>query len=209
MTQADCNDLHDELVRRHYAAIDHPRATSRSWRRFASTPGRVSIASRRTQLRRYHVYLLEERQARRGDGGHPDLLRSGSSACASCKRRDMKEDLPYPKRPATAAGRAQPRRSPAAHRRREESLSPHAAADAVRRGPAAQRAVPAQSPRHRQPAHGAARRAGQGRPRSRDPAQSRRCSRPCGSTAAGCGRRPISSPARGTAGAPTRRSRRR
>ena len=48
------------------------------------------------------------------------------------KRRDMQRGLAVSEAAATLAGRAQPRGGPAPDRRREESLSPHAAADALR-----------------------------------------------------------------------------
>ena len=65
------------------------------------------------------------------------------------QRRDVREDLPYPKAATPPAGRAQSRRGPAPDRRREESLSPHLAADLLRRWLAPQRSLPAQGPRHR------------------------------------------------------------
>ena len=71
--------------------------TSRSLTRFASTPARASIGSRPAQLRRYHLFLLEERR-----------LAVGTVVAQICalrffcrhvlKRRDVHEDLPYPKR---------------------------------------------------------------------------------------------------------------
>ena len=84
------------------------------------------------------VYLLEERKLAVGTVVlHVAALRF--FFCRVLKRRDMKEDLPYPKRRAPAADRPQPGRGAAADRRREESLSPHDAADALRRRPAPER----------------------------------------------------------------------
>ena len=75
--------LHDELVRRHYAADDHRGAISRSSRPSTDTPGRASIASAPTQLRRYQVYLLEERRLAVGTVVAADRARCASSVCAS------------------------------------------------------------------------------------------------------------------------------
>ena len=71
-------------------------ATSRSLKRFASTPVRASIGLTPAQLRRYHLFLLEERR-----------LAIGTVVTQICalrffcryvlKRRDVREDLPYPK----------------------------------------------------------------------------------------------------------------
>jgi len=65
-------------------------------KRFASTRVRASIGSRPAQLRRYHLFLLEERR-----------LAIGTVVTQICamrffcryvlKRRDVREDLPYPK----------------------------------------------------------------------------------------------------------------
>jgi hypothetical protein len=79
------------------------------------------------------------------------------------KRRDMKEELPYPKHRRRLPVVLSPEEVPAADRRREEPLSPHAAADAVWRGLATQRGGPLEGPGHRQSAYAAARRSGQRR----------------------------------------------
>ena len=164
--------LRDELVRRDYAADRPSAATSRSLSAFRQ-PRRC--APRSAHARRSSdattCFLLEERRLAVGTVvTQICALRFFCRACPEAARRARGPAVPEAAAPP--AGRPQSRRGPASHRRREESLSPHAAADALWRRPAAQRAVPAQSPRHRQSTHGAPRRAGQGRPRSRDSAES-------------------------------------
>ena len=140
--------LRDELVRRDYAAT-----TIRSYIQIVDafrqhTRCAPRPAHARAQLRRYHLFLLEERQLAMGTVvTHICALRFFCRYVL--KRRDVREDLPYPKAAAPLTGRAQSRRSAAPHCGREESLSPHAAPDALRRRLAAQRSVSAQSPRHR------------------------------------------------------------
>ena len=63
---------------------------------------------------------------------------------------------------AQAAGGAEPRRGRAPDRRGAEPQAPDGAVGGLRRRPARQRSHRAQGRRHRQPAHDAARRAGQG-----------------------------------------------
>ena len=89
--------MREELVRRNYA-----ETTIRSYLQAveafpATRQKRRSITSDPTIFRRYHAYLLEDRKL----ASTP----SSSTICALrflyikvLKRRDMKEDLPYPKR---------------------------------------------------------------------------------------------------------------
>ena len=128
MTQL-LQDLRAELVRRDYAP-----STIRSYVQivdaFRQHTGARLDRITPAQLRRYHLFLLEERR-----------LAVGTVVTQICalrffcryvlKRRDVREDLPYPKRRLRLPGRAQSRRGPTAHRGREESLSPDAAADAL------------------------------------------------------------------------------
>ena len=186
--------LHDELVRRHYA-----RPRSASYLRIVervSPPHRRAPRSRSapTQLRRYQVYPARRAAAGRRDRGRRSLPRSGSSSCACLKRRDVNEDLPYPKRrdrlPVVLSPEEVQRLIAGAKNLYHRTMLLTLYGAGLRRS----EAVPAEGPRHRQPAHGAARRT---RARAAAIARSRsvrRCSRRCASTTAGCGRRRISFP---------------
>ena len=130
--------LHDELVRRDYAATtirsyvqivdafrQHTRRAPRSARPRRSSGATTSICSRSggspsgpwsPQICRAAVLLPARAEAARREGG-PAVSEAATPL----------------------AGRPQSRRGAAPDRRREESLSPHAAADALRRGLAPQR----------------------------------------------------------------------
>ena len=121
--------LRDELVRRDYAAT-----TIRSYiqivEAFRQHAGARLDRLTPAQLRRYHLFLLEERR-----------LAVGTVVTQICalrffcryvlKRRDVREDLPYPKE-RHRCRRPEPRRSPAVdcrgedlyHRRAEISYGP-------------------------------------------------------------------------------------
>ena len=139
--------LRDELVRRDYAA-----STIRSYiqivEAFRQHTGARLDRLTPAQLRRYHLFLLEERR-----------LAVGTVVTQICalrffcryvlKRRDVREDLPYPKQRLRLPVVLSPDEVQRLIAEREESLSPHAAPDALWRRLASQRSVPAQSPRHR------------------------------------------------------------
>jgi hypothetical protein len=80
------------------ATIPPPRfaATFRSLTRFASTPARGSIRITPAQLRRYHLYLLEERRLAVGT-----VVTQICALRFFCRyvlhRRAVRDDLPYPK----------------------------------------------------------------------------------------------------------------
>ena len=95
MTQL-LQDLRDELVRRDYAA-----STIRSYVQivdaFRQHTGARLDRITPAQLRRYHLFLLEERRLAVGT-----VVAQISALRFFCryvlKRRDVREDLPYPKR---------------------------------------------------------------------------------------------------------------
>ena len=139
--------LRDELVRRDYAATtirSYVQIVDAFRQHTAARLDRITPA----QLRRYHLFLLEERR-----------LTIGTVVTQICalrffcryvlKRRDVREDLPYPKERHRLPIVLKPRRGPALDRRREESLSPHPPADALRCRVAPQRSLPAESAGHR------------------------------------------------------------
>lgn len=87
--------LHDELVRRHYATTtreSYLRIVKSFHRRVGGRLDRVGP----TALRQYQVYLLEERKLAVGT-----VVAEIAALRFFCrhvlKRRDVKEDLPYPK----------------------------------------------------------------------------------------------------------------
>lgn len=87
--------LHDELVRRHYAAstIQSYQTIVEAFRRHV---GKRLDRLGPDDLRRYHVFLLEDRKLAVGTVViHISALRF--FFLRVLKRRDMKEDLPYPK----------------------------------------------------------------------------------------------------------------
>ena len=89
--------LHDELVRRQYATTTC-QSYLRILKAFQRHIGKRLDHVGPDDLRRYHVYLLEERRLAVG------TVVAVLSALRFfylrvLKRRDMKEDLPYPKRP--------------------------------------------------------------------------------------------------------------
>ena len=90
-------------------------------------------ARRPAQLRRYHAYFCSRNEAGHRDGGDSKSAALRFFLSLRPEAAGLKEDLPYPKRAAPLADGPQPRRSAAADRRREESLSPDDAADALRR----------------------------------------------------------------------------
>ena len=108
--------LRDELVRRDYAA-----STIRSYIQivdaFREHTGARLDRITPAQLRRYHLFLLEERR-----------LAIGTVVAQICalrffcryvlKRRDMSEDLPYPKSGTAYPSCSAPRRSSGSSRAR-------------------------------------------------------------------------------------------
>lgn len=88
--------LHDELVRRHYATTtreSYLRIVKAFHRRSGGRLDRVGP----DDLRRYQVYLLEERKLAVGTVV-AEIAALRFFFLRVLKRRDMKEDLPYPKR---------------------------------------------------------------------------------------------------------------
>ena len=88
--------LHDELVRRHYATTtreSYLRIVKAFHRRSGGRLDRVGPDDRR----RYQVYLLEERKLAVGTVV-AEIAALRFFFLRVLKRRDMKEDLPYPKR---------------------------------------------------------------------------------------------------------------
>jgi integrase/recombinase XerD len=89
--------LHDELVRRHYATTtreSYLKILNAFHRHVGKRLDRVGP----NDLRRYQVYLLEERRLAVGTVV-AQLAALRFFYLRVLKRRDMKEDLPYPKRP--------------------------------------------------------------------------------------------------------------
>ena len=89
--------LHDELVRRHYATTTR-ESYLRSVHAFHRHTGRPLDGIGPDDLRRYQVYLLEERKLAVGTVVS-EIAALRFFYLRVLKRRDMKEDLPYPKRP--------------------------------------------------------------------------------------------------------------
>ena len=89
--------LHDELVRRNYATTTRESYLRivRAFHRHAG--GRLDRVSP-DDLRRYQVYLLEDRKLAVGTVV-TEIAALRFFCLRVLKRRDMKEDLPYPKRP--------------------------------------------------------------------------------------------------------------
>jgi len=88
--------LHDELVRRHYATTtreSYLRIVKAFHRRSGGRLDRVGP----DDLRRYQVYLLEERKLAVGTVV-AEIAALRFFFLRVLRRRDMKEDLPYPKR---------------------------------------------------------------------------------------------------------------
>jgi len=88
--------LHDELVRRHYATTtraSYLRIVKAFHRRSGGRLDRVGP----DDLRRYQVYLLEDRKLAVGTVV-AEIAALRFFFLRVLKRRDMKEDLPYPKR---------------------------------------------------------------------------------------------------------------
>jgi integrase/recombinase XerD len=88
--------LHDELVRRHYATTtreSYLRIVTAFHRRSGGRLDRVGP----DDLRRYQVYLLEERKLAVGTVV-AEIAALRFFFLRVLRRRDMKEDLPYPKR---------------------------------------------------------------------------------------------------------------
>ena len=89
--------LDDELVRRHYAATtreSYRKILKAFHRHIGKRVDRVGPAD----LRRYQVYLLEDRRLAVGTVV-AQIAALRFFYLRVLKRRDMKEDLPYPKRP--------------------------------------------------------------------------------------------------------------
>ena len=88
--------LHDELVRRHYAITtreSYLRIVKAFHRRSGGRLDRVGP----DELRRYQIYLLEERKLAVGTVV-AEIAALRFFFRRVLKRRDMNEDLPYPKR---------------------------------------------------------------------------------------------------------------
>jgi len=88
--------LHDELVRRHYATTtraSYLRVVKAFHRRSGGRLDRVGP----DDLRRYQIYLLEERKLAVGTVV-AEIAALRFFFLRVLKRRNMKEDLPYPKR---------------------------------------------------------------------------------------------------------------
>ena len=88
--------LHDELVRRHYATTtreSYLRIVKAFHRRCGGRLDRVGPGD----LRRYQIYLLEERKLAVGTVV-AEIAALRFFFLRVLKRRNMKEDLPYPKR---------------------------------------------------------------------------------------------------------------
>jgi len=88
--------LHDELVRRNYATTTR-ESYLRSVTSFHRHAGRPLDRIGPDDLRRYQVYLLEERKLAVGTVVN-EIAALRFFYLRVLKRRDMKEDLPYPKR---------------------------------------------------------------------------------------------------------------
>ena len=140
--------LREELVRRDYAA-----PTIRSYvqivEAFRQHTGARLDRITPGQLRRYHLFLLEERRLAEWVRWSPRSARCRFFCRFVLKRRDVREDLPYPKQRLRLPVVLSPDEVQRLIAGREESVSPHAAADARRRRLAARRSVSAQGPRHR------------------------------------------------------------
>jgi integrase/recombinase XerD len=89
--------LHDELVRRHYATTTR-ESYLKILKAFHQRVGKRLDRVGPDDLRRYQVYLLEERRLAVGTVV-AQLAALRFFYLRVLKRRDMKEDLPYPKRP--------------------------------------------------------------------------------------------------------------
>ena len=197
--------LHDELVRRHYATTtreSYLRIVKSFHRRSGGRLDRVGPAA----LRRYQVYLLEERKLAVGTVV-AEIAALRFFFLRVLKRRDMKEDLPYPKHrrrlPVVLSPEEVQRLIAGAKNLYHRTLLLTLYGAGLRRSEVAHlkvRDIDSQRMLLR---------VDQGKAvviaRSRSV---RRCSRRCASTTAGCGPRRISFPGRGTAGVPTRPSRR-
>ena len=88
--------LHDELVRRHYATTTRA-SYLRSVRVFHRHTGHRLDRVGPDDLRAYQVYLLEERKLAVGTVVH-EIAALRFFYLRVLKRRDMKDELPYPKR---------------------------------------------------------------------------------------------------------------
>ena len=125
--------MHDELVRRNYAATTirtylHALRTCERYHR-----GRRLNQLGATALRRYHAHLFRERKLAVGTVGlHVAALRF--FFVRVLKRRALKEELPTPKRQRRLPTVLSPDEVRQLIRRREESLPPDDADDAVRAG---------------------------------------------------------------------------
>lgn len=89
--------LHDELVRRHYATTTR-ESYLKILKAFQRHIGKRLDHVGPNDLRRYQVYLLEERRLAVGTVV-AQLAALRFFYLRVLKRRQMKEDLPYPKRP--------------------------------------------------------------------------------------------------------------
>lgn len=89
--------LHDELVRRHYATTTR-ESYLKILKAFHRHVGKRLDRVGPNDLRRYQVYLLEERRLAVGTVV-AQLAALRFFYLRVLKRREMKEDLPYPKRP--------------------------------------------------------------------------------------------------------------
>jgi integrase/recombinase XerD len=89
--------LHDELVRRHYATTTR-ESYLRILKAFHRHIGKRLDHVGPDDLRRYQVYLLEDRRLAVGTVV-AQLAALRFFYLRVLKRRNMKEDLPYPKRP--------------------------------------------------------------------------------------------------------------
>jgi integrase/recombinase XerD len=91
--------LHEELVRRHYATTTR-QSYLRSVHAFHRHAGRRLDRIGPDDLRRYQVFLREERKLAVGTVVN-EIAALRFFYLRVLKRRDMKEDLPSPKRPKT------------------------------------------------------------------------------------------------------------
>src|SRR5438874_12550440 len=141
--------MREELVRRNYA-----QSTMRSYLRivrdFQTYCGKRLDRLGPDDLRSYHAYLLEARKlAVRTVVQHVAAIRF--LYAKTLKRRDMKEDLPYPPElPSTFAGCTQPGRSSAVDRLVAQPVSSGDADDPVLMRTSKSRALPVKSQRYRQ-----------------------------------------------------------
>ena len=157
----------EELQRRNYSegtTRAYLHAVEQFARHFGKSPDKLGP----DDLRSYQAYLLVERKLAVGSVvARVAALRF--FFVRTLKRRDFREDLPYPKSlPPPVADGVESGRGRPAHRRRRQPDAARVADDTLRHGHAADRSIDAQGARYRQPAHDDSRGARQGRSQSRD-----------------------------------------